>query len=458
MALPLPRVVSDVGPGGPLVTAMGGINSLANENVLRQINQIKKQYLPTTLGAEAASKLAYANLMGPQFLAKLLANEGAVANMGDPAAKAALQKAVGAGMGQGSGGNIFNQMQQESSGTGQPSTNSFSSRIKNAFHELFGQKSQPNQNDMNMPSQQSNNYGNALNSAAGPGRIDSGNPFVGRQGYKPGHMTPQGYEGSLNGVPAEDFYANTGPDRKAEQEAVDRINNAENQKLMQLELTKGIPPKSYAQNTGEYKGTVKQLEQLGKYRADALKSIGDSQLGLSNSGAVLDRMTGIITNPVFANMRNKIPGFQNKQLDYLKVMGTPEEKELIGDFLSTGESFIAATVQGFSGKPLVREFDLAQRQKITGHDTVESAIGKLRSARTLHDIAEKKNQIVSELLDKGYNEAEAVKQANKMVDVRSIEKATNDLLQRKITITNDKTGETKEVTIEEARKLGIPNV
>ena len=145
---------------------------------------------------------------------------------------------------------------------------------------------------------------------------------------------------------------------------------------------------------------LRELEKEGEYRAAALKQIGESQLGLSNSGAVLDRMTGIVTNPVFGNMRNKIPGFQNKQLDYLKVMGTPEEKELIGDFLSTGESFIASTVQGFSGKPLVREFDLAQRQKITPHDTVDSAIGKLRSATALHDIAEKKNQIVSELLQK----------------------------------------------------------
>jgi hypothetical protein len=227
---------------------------------------------------------------------------------------------------------------------------------------------------------------------------------------------------------------------------------------MNLELTKGIPPKTYAEKAGEYQGTIKQKEQEGKYRADALNSIGQSQLALSNSGAVLDRMTGIITNPVFSNMRNKIPGFQNRQLDALKVIGTPEEKEMIGDFLSTGESFIASTVQGFSGKPLVREFDLAQRQKITGHDTIESAKGKLRSAQSLHDIAEKKNQIVSELLQKGYNESDAIRQANKMVDVKAIEKETNDRLQRKIEVRNSKTGEKKMITIEEARKLGVPNV
>jgi len=76
MTLPLPRVVADVGPGGGLVTSMGGINSLANDMILRQINEVKKQYAPITTQAEAASKLAYANLMGPQFMAKLMANPG----------------------------------------------------------------------------------------------------------------------------------------------------------------------------------------------------------------------------------------------------------------------------------------------------------------------------------------------------------------------------------------------
>lgn len=440
MALPLPRVVPDVGPGGGLVTAMGGMNALNNAMIEKEINRIKKQYLPSTLQAEAASKLAYANLMGPQFLAKLLQNPGAIANMGDPAARAALQKAVQAGLGPGSGQNYLNNPPPQHTGVGQPSTNNFAGYLKNAFKGLIGQQPAQGNNPFAMPNQMPNqpmpqephempDEAEAARNAVAPGRPKNGVTLEGQQWY------------DKNGNPVYE-------------EEVAEPNGSE----MQLELTKGIPPKTYAQKTGEYQGTIKQLEEEGKYRAAARKQIGESQLGLSHSGAVLDRMAGIITNPVFSNMRNRIPAFQSKQLDYLKVMGTPEEKELIGDFLSTGESFIASTVQGFSGKPLVREFDLAQRQKITPHDTVESAIGKLQSAKALHDIAEKKNGIVDELLGKGYNEAEAVKMANKMVDVSAIEKATRQRLQRKIKITNNKTGVTKEVTIEEARKMGVPNV
>lgn len=436
MALPLPRTVADVGPGGGLVTAMGGMNSLANDMILRKINQIKAQYMPLTTQAEAASKLAYANLMGPQFLAKLLGNEGAVANMGDANAKAALQKAVSAGFGGGTGANFLGQMQQAQMGPGERIGNSLSNFFADKLRGAFGGEQQPQNPMQSMPSMPQGGNENAF----------GGSPSEPLASPLPSKR-PAGAV-SLEG--AQWYDKNGNPVYEEEETTPDGS--------MKLELTKGIPPASYAENTGKYKGTVKQREQEGKYRADALNTIGQSQLALSNSGAVLDRMSEIIKNPVFWNARNTIPFFQDKQLSLLQKTGSPEMQELIGDFLATGESFIASTVQGFGGRPLVREFDLAQRQKITPNDTVSTALGKLQSARALHDIAEKKNQIVSELLQKGYNESDAIKQANKMVDVKGIEDATRKMMQRKVTITNRKTGEKKEVTVEEARKMGVPNV
>ena len=442
MALPLPKPLSD--NGGPLLNALNSINDYANRSHQRRINKVKADYAPMTTQAEAASKLAYANLMGPQFMAKLMTNPGFLGNTDDNKLQQIRELITKAGTGQGTGNALMGMPNY--SGTGQPSTNNFSGWVQNAVKGLVD-RINPSQNEYNPFSQ----TGQAPQPQQQMTQTNRGPqydmPLPGQEMAQPSGRPKDGVT-----VEGEQWYNDKGEPVYAEE-----VQEPDGTK-MELELTKDIPYKTYAQNTGKYQGTVKQLEQEGKYRADALKSIGESQLGLSNSGAVLDRMTGIVTNPIFSNMRNKIPGFQNKQLDYLKVMGTPEEKELIGDFLSTGESFIASTVQGFSGKPLVREFDLAQRQKITGHDTVESAIGKLRSARTLHDIAEQKNQIVSELLQKGYNVSDAVKKANKMVDVSAIEKSTNDQLQRKIEIKNSKTGEKKMVTIDEARKLGVPNV
>jgi hypothetical protein len=440
MALPLPRVVSDVGPGGPLVTAMGGMNSLANANILRQINQIKKQYLPTTLGAEAASKLAYANLMYPQFLAKMLGNDSAVANMGDSAAKAALEKVVGAGMDRNSGMNAFNQMQQGNqgngmfSGIGEPSTNSFSGHLKNVFRALIGQNPQQgsNQNAFNMPAQDYDNSSNPRVSAEGPGVIPNGDfPFVGREGYRP-HPTTTGYDGNQMQVMADDGNASMEMDMTGGQPGQQSDEWGASTPAAQQAFAEGREP-TYAEKTGRYKGSVKQGEEAGRYRAQAQKEIGQSQLALSNSGASLNRMASIIKNPVIQDMRSKIPFFQDKQLGYLEKMGTPEQKKLIGDFITTGEQIIASGVQAFGGKPLVREFDLLQRQKINRNDPIHVAEGKLQASIALHNIAEQKNGIINDLLGQGVNEADAVKQANKMVDIKKIERQTEELLRDKPT-------------------------
>lgn len=80
---------------------------------------------------------------------------------------------------------------------------------------------------------------------------------------KPGHMTPNGFEGSLSGVPAEDYYANGGEDRAAEQEAVNRIDTGQApNKPMEMTLTKGAgqAPPPLAQNISQ--GLAANNEQV----------------------------------------------------------------------------------------------------------------------------------------------------------------------------------------------------
>ena len=425
---------------------MGGINKLSNDMILRKINEIKKQYAPTTMQAEAASKLAYANLMGPQFLAKLLQNPGALANMGDKQAREALLKSVNAGMGQGTGQNYLNNIPQHT-GVGQPSTNNFSGQLKNALMGILGQRPQQSNNPFAqaaqaMPQQQQ------MPQQAPQGGMPSNQPPM---NAAPGNRPKNGVT-----VEGQQWYDKNGNPVYAEDEQV----NEPGQPPLDIEATGQEP--TWAEKTGRFKGEEKQGEEAGKYRAKAQQEIGDSQLGLSHSGAVLNRMTDIVKNPVFQEMRSKVPFFQDKQLNYLMKTGTPEQKKLIGDFLSTAESFIASTVQGFSGKPLVREFDLAQRQKINPSDPVHVAEGKLQSAIALHDIAEKKNDIISGLLDKGVNLSDAVKMANKMVDVSAIEKRTDELLRNKtadddIDFTAKKHGMTREQVIQRLKAEGRYN-
>lgn len=67
MAIPLPRVVADVGPGGGLATSLEGLNAL------RQSNAIAK-YAPYNAYADAMSKLAYAQYAPYQIQAQVMSN------------------------------------------------------------------------------------------------------------------------------------------------------------------------------------------------------------------------------------------------------------------------------------------------------------------------------------------------------------------------------------------------
>ena len=72
--IPLPKTVADVGPGGPLVTALQGMNALTKSNLDNQVLGAQAQYAPYTTYADAASKLAYANMLPYQIQAQVMSN------------------------------------------------------------------------------------------------------------------------------------------------------------------------------------------------------------------------------------------------------------------------------------------------------------------------------------------------------------------------------------------------
>jgi NACalpha-BTF3-like transcription factor len=187
--------------------------------------------------------------------------------------------------------------------------------------------------------------------------------------------------------------------------------------------------KSYAENAANYKGIIKEGEELGTARGKDIADLGKQQLDLSTSGMILDHLTGITQNPEFQNMRSQVPYFQDKQLWYLSKNGSPAQQKLIGDFVSTAQAFKASTVNSFKGKALEKEFNLADKIKIDENDTMGVAEGKLRSLKTLKQIAETKNDIIlGYMTNQHMNLGEATKKANKMVDTSAIEKQVDSVL------------------------------
>lgn len=72
MALPLPQVVANTGPGGGVVTSMRGSNALSTDMLNNMIKGSQADYAPWTNYANAASKIAYSQFVGPQSIANIL--------------------------------------------------------------------------------------------------------------------------------------------------------------------------------------------------------------------------------------------------------------------------------------------------------------------------------------------------------------------------------------------------
>lgn len=74
MALPLPQVVPDTGPGGSIVTAMRGINSLTNDNLEAQIRGAQAQYAPYANYWDTVTKQQEAQWLPFKYYSEAMSN------------------------------------------------------------------------------------------------------------------------------------------------------------------------------------------------------------------------------------------------------------------------------------------------------------------------------------------------------------------------------------------------
>jgi hypothetical protein len=353
--------------------------------------RIRNEVLPTSLRAEAASKLAYANLMGPQFLAKLMSNPDILANMPESDLKESLSKVIGAGKGQGTGQGFLNPYIQKT---------------------LESQSQQQNQGNQG----QTVNYkGTPIVDHPEEGRMQGGNQL---------NNDAYDIQGYYN--PASTEYE---------------------------------PEKTFAEKAALYKGIQEEGKATGKARSEDIQDFGrqyDAGLRLNDK---FERLTSLIHNPTFQQMRANIPFFQDKQLHLLSKIGSPEQKEMIGELQNTAEEVVRDTINSFTGRILKGELDISRNMKISPNDTFDVIVGKLRSASIYKDLNMRRIQIASDLMqNKHMSKKDALEQANKMTNAQDIINNVNKKLDYQVTVRNKNTGEIMTLPVSEARKRGIPNV
>ena len=431
----IPSVVNmGAQPGGGLVSSLNALNNLMQNN-------IKTEYAPYTAYSDAASKLAYARLMGPQFLAKLMGNPHVVANnpkLQDPKTGDALYQAgMGAGAiggGPSAAGNALNNMPVP----GQSSENPFSRSVKAIKNALWPDQTQASGDSSNalLPTQQ-----------GAPSQPNVSQP------------TTQANTGSTTNADSGMGYDKNGNNVRATPQEVTQIANQGNSGAPAT--TPSTPnPDQYAENAAHYDSIIAAGKELGTARGKTIAELGEQQLALSNSGVSLDRIKDMLHNPTFQTMRSQIPFFQDKQLSFLSKVGTPEQQKLIGDFISTAQAFKIATINSFKGKTLEKEFNLADKIKFGDNDTMGVMLGKLDSLATLKEIGQAKNDMVIDLMtNKNMDEGRAVRETNKLVKTKDIEKQVDSILNPPITIMykNNQKYHIPNDKVESAKKAGYSN-
>lgn len=409
MALPLPRVVADVGPGGGIVTAARGINALRQSDLENKIKGVQAHYAPLTTQAEAASKLAYANLMGPQFLAKLMGNPDILANIPDK--KGALNTVLNAAVGQGN-----NTSRNATQSNSEANQNPFIQMLMHGINNMLGR---------NQSIPQSQNVFGGSNSMPGQPPIMQRN------------QSPQGSGKLMN----DDGAFPPLPPR-----TTDNPN---------LQFDSNNNP-SFVENAGKYAQTKKQMERLGTLSGDDIKEMNDIAFNANTMQATIDRLNSTINSPEFREIR-QIPLAGQHEIGWYAKFGTPAQKRMIGQFLDEQGQIVVNMASNFKGAFRAGEQSLINNMKVNDKDMPEVSSGKGMSISLLNQMLSQRSARTAQLMeDEHISKGKAMQIADKEVDGDKIRNHLEESI--KINIRNPKTGERKTVSLTEAKKMGIPNV
>lgn len=418
MAIPLPKIIPDVEPGGQVLSGMNRINALTNLMHEAEYNRARAQYAPTTMMAEAASKLAYANLMGPQFLAKMLADTGIKASLNEGQLANAINTTYRAGSRQGTG-NAFLNMPGAQGALAPQKRFSFTNWLQDKFRNKIESPQAP-MNALNAPIQSQRN---AINAPAQ--QEENANPIIsGGNENIPPDVNPENLNGNNPDVfkLAEAYQASPEGQAMIEKTGNPNYLPETTQELVDwAKREQAKAQKSYAEKEAEYHKIQSEGKEEGKIRAVQRKELDDDVKQAIKVSGPLKHLGEILKNPKFQNAR-RLPGFQKLQLDAKAQIGSKEEQEIIGDFQTTALEVVAATVMGFGGRILDKEIGLSNDMKLAPKDTIDSMIGKYPSIVAFKEMTKQRSSIASKLMnqDKSLTLTEAFEKADKKVDGEKI--------------------------------------
>ena len=236
------------------------------------------------------------------------------------------------------------------------------------------------------------------------------------------------------------------------QEVNQFANNAE-EKL-------GMPPKrdqTFSEKAGEYERNVARGKELGKQEGETIAEYGKIYRDSNTRQQNYNEITSLINNPVFRSVRQS-PIAQGAEMAYLSKTGTPEQQQVIGQFIEDSKKYVADTMNSFQGRKFARELPLTEKMAVTESDTLNAMIGKIKAASYYNQYTKRVADLVTDLMHGGYTEKEALKIASQTIDTAAIKKEIENSLDYTVQVRNARTGQVENMPISHARRLkGLKN-
>ena len=458
MALPLPKVIPDTMAGGGLVTSMRGMNALSNDMLDNQIKGVQAQYAPLTTQADAASKLAYANLMGPQFLAKLMGNQDILANIPDNQKGQILQKLQQAGMGQGTGANVFSQGGGQLPFQPPQNNNSLSGWLGDKLKNIFGgSDGAPQQGQQPPQSQNALNYTQPPMPQQGGGQMTDTNAITGTdpnsevgQAVTAWMKSPE----ALQKAQKDGMY--TIPE---ESQLLQWYRGQQGNQQGAASPPQSAPPASgqtpsFSENVGNYKGIVKEGEEAGTIRAKDIKDLNDTVFDADTKLATLNDVNNMISSPEIREIR-QLPLAGRHEMGWYAKEGTPAQQQLVGRLYAQMGNIVKDSSRDFAGQFRKGEQQLLQGMKPNDSDTIDAMIGKAESLTTMTKLLRERAAMTSQIMSQYHvNKGQAEQAADKQLNSDKIRQDIHDKLNPTVTLRNPKTGEVVTIPVSEARQGG----
>jgi len=475
---------------------------------------IKARYQPMISLAEASSKLAYANLMGPQFLAKLMGHSDILANMTDEQKAEGMRKLYAAGTGQGTGFGFLNPQAVSTAlgGTQQP-------QQQEPQQQEQEQPQQPEQQQPEQQQSQSSDDQRPIHATVN----DDETPYTGnvpidydKNGYPiyakgatppaAAATTPaQGPAATAAQQPGGKDYAEEtkaadawlGSKEAADQAKKDGyISFPDRDKLMAWykaqqqkagaapvaaqpaaaqpvaapaqQAAPDTPPppesaadfpsqpkKDFAQNAADYAGRKKEGEAMGEQRVKDMSALNDNVFAANTDLTTLGEISKILASSQFEQIR-QVPAAGHHELAYYAKFGTPEQKDMVGRYYALTGQVVKDSSRDFPGQFRTGEQKLLEGMKPSPGDTVDVARGKTEALMQLRTMVRDRAKLISGYMEKFHvSKGSAETIADQQVQGDKIRDAIVDKVYPPVQIRSKKTGEVRTVPRSQAKKLGV---